>query len=443
MPVPLWKTTDRGFRAAFARLRRRLTVDEGLQAAGQDGRDPLGAVRRIMADVRDRGDEAVLQYTTEFHGCTLSADQLKVRREEVEQAVSRCPAEMLESLRLAADRVRRFQEATLIKAPPPVQDGGRTLSIRYRPVDSAGVYAPGSAASLASSVLMTAIPARVSGVPRLVFATPPRPDGTVSDDRLVAAHLAEVDEIYKLGGAYAVAALAYGTRTVQPVDMIAGPGNIYGILAQKEAFGRVGVTILPGPSEVAIIADETANADWVAADLISQSEHNPGSSVLLTDSLELAEAVAAAAATRLRSLPRSDETAACLKDYGALIVAADLSECIALADELASEHVQIVTRDPTAVSDRLRHAGAVFVGPWSPVPLGDYIAGPSHVLPTGSCARFFSGLSANDFLRRSSVICYDRQALAADAEHVGRLARWEGLEGHALAVEARLQPTDG
>jgi len=437
MIMPMWRADDGDFRRRLAALRRKLSIDEGLTAAQADTETPRDVVLRIIADVREGGDAALLNYTRQLDGCELRADELRVPHSEIEAAVGRCSAGYLAALRKAMDRIRRFQEATLVRDPEPVRQGGRALRMRYTPVDSAGICVPGGVASLASSVLMCAVPAKVAGVGRIVMVTPPRPDGSVTDDRLAAADVAGVDEAYRIGGAQAVAALAWGTETIRPVDFIAGPGNIYTTLAKKEAFGQVGIEALPGPSEVIIIADDTARADWVAADLIAQAEHNPGSSVLLTDSEELAEDVGDAIDAAVEHLPRGNETRTCLSAYGALIVTGSLEECVELTNELAPEHLQIMTADPEAAAERIRHAGAIFLGPWTPVPVGDYIAGPSHVLPTGTTARFSGGLSANDFLKRSSVISYNRSALLEDADDIARMARAEGLEGHARSVVVR------
>ncbi|MFO7957415.1 MAG: histidinol dehydrogenase [Candidatus Brocadiia bacterium] len=437
MIMPIWRTDDRNFRRLLAALKRKLSMDEGLTAAGANAKSPRDAVLSIIGDVREDGDAALLEYTRQLDGCDLTAGQLRVADSEIEAALERCPAEYLNSLRKAADRVRRFQQATLVRDPEPLEEDGRSLRMRYTPVDSAGLCVPGGVASLASSVLMCAVPAKVAGVKRVAMVTPPRPDGSVTDDRLAAAHVAGVDEIYRIGGAQAVAALAWGTETISPVDFIAGPGNIYTTLAKKEAFGRVGIEALPGPSEVVIIADETADVDWVAADLIAQAEHNPGSSILLTDSEDLAADVADAVDGAVADLPRANETRTCLASYGAVVMATSVEECIELTNELAPEHLQIITADPEGAAARVRHAGAIFLGPWTPVPVGDYIAGPSHVLPTGMTARFSGGLSANDFLKRSSVISYDRAALLEDANDIERMARAEGLEGHARSVGLR------
>ncbi len=438
MALLVWKTDDNDFRRNFAGLIKKLSLDEGLRAAGTDEREPpREVVRRIVEDVRARGDAAVLEYTDRFDGCALRPEQLQVGADEIEAALARCPADLLGAMEFAAERIRGFQEAILLRDPPPIAEGGRTLSLRYRPVDSAGIHVPGASASLASSVLMAAVPAVVAGVGRIAMVTPPRQDGTVSDDRLVAARVAGVHEVYRVGGAQAIAALAFGTETIPAVDFIAGPGNIYTMLAKKEVFGQVGIEMLPGPSEVVIIADESADARYVAADLIAQAEHNPGSAVLLTDCEGLADTVVAAVESQVAALPCAGAVRTCLDEYGAVIVASSLAECADLANELAPEHLEIVTRAPEQVAEQVRHSGAIFLGPWSPVAAGDYVAGPSHILPTSGTARFSSGLSANDFLKRSSVVCYDREALQKDASSIARLARSEGLEGHARSVELR------
>ncbi|MFO8009138.1 MAG: histidinol dehydrogenase [Candidatus Brocadiia bacterium] len=439
MTIPLWHTSDPRCRERLNALKARLSLEEGLRRAGKSGEPPLEAVRRIMADVRERGDAAVLEHTERLDGCSLSPEQMLVSRDEVSRARERCPADLIEALELSAERVRQFQESILLHDPPPLEVGGRRLGIRYRPVDSAGICVPGAAASLASTVLMAAVPARVAGVERLCMVTAPRPDGTVSDDRLAAADIAGVHEVYRIGGVQAVAALAYGTETIRPVDFIAGPGNIYVTLAKKEVYGQVGIEMLPGPSEVVVIADETGNPGWIAADLIAQAEHNPGSAILLTPEQELARAVGRSLDNLLSTLPAADATRSCLESYGALIVAESLAECVELTNELAPEHLEIATEEPEAVASDIRHAGAIFLGPWTPESVGDYVAGPSHVLPTSRTARFSSGLSANDFLKRSSLIGYDAEALSEDADDVATLARAEGLEGHARAVEARRQ----
>jgi histidinol dehydrogenase len=440
MILPVWRTDEADFEARFAALLEKLSLEEGLRAtADRAAEPPLEAVRRIIADVRERGDAALIEYAERFDGCALTPKRLRVSDAEIAEALDRCPAKLAEALQLAAARVEAFQEFILFKDPDPLRIGGRSCAIRYRPVDSAGIYVPGGAASLASSVIMAAVPARVAGVPRLVMATPPREDGTVSDDRLAAARIAGVDEVYRLGGAVAVAALAYGTESVPRVDFVAGPGSVYAMLAKKEVFGQVGIEMLPGPSEIVIMADSSADPRFVAADMLGQAEHDPGSAVLLTDNAELGERTLAALEEALTTLPRADAARACLERYGAVIVARSLSECVELVNRLAPEHLEIMTGAPDDLAEEVRHAGAIFLGGWTPEPTGDYVAGPSHILPTSRTARFCSGLSCNDFLKRSSVIRYDRAALAEDAAPITAIARAEDLEGHARSVEARLE----
>ncbi|NLW49320.1 MAG: histidinol dehydrogenase [Candidatus Brocadiaceae bacterium] len=437
----IWRTDDAAFDHRFQSLMRKLSLDEGLRASTQAAGEPVEeTVRRILADVRARGDEALIEGIERFDGCRLEPGELRVRPEEIEGAVARSPAALVDALTLAAERIRRFQESILPRVPKPTDDRGRVLSVRYRPVRSAAVYIPGSSASLASSVLMTAVPARVAGVRRIAMATPARPDGTVSDDRLLAAHLAGVHEVYRLGGAYAIGALAYGTASVPAVDFIVGPGNAYVNAAKRQVFGQVGIEMLAGPSEVVIIADASADAECAAADMLAQAEHNPGSAVLLTDRESFAEDTLRAIKAQLAGLPHPDAARRCLSEYGAVIVCRSIDECAEVADRLAPEHLQIMTGDPEAVAEKVCNAAAVFVGLYTPVAVGDYVAGPSHTLPTSRTARFASGLSANDFLRRVAVIRYDRTALEDDAQTIARLARTEGLEGHARSVEVRMLP---
>jgi histidinol dehydrogenase len=360
-----------------------------------------------------------------------------VSDEEIQGALKRCPEKLRDALRLAADRIRTFQQSILVSDPEPVQVDGRFCGIRYLPVDSTGIYVPGGAASLASSVLMAAVPARVAGVQRVVMVTPPRADGTVSDDRLAAAAIAGVDEVYRMGSAWAIAALAYGTQSVQPVDFIVGPGSIYATLAKREVFGQVGIEMLPGPSEIVVLADSSARPEHVAADMLSQAEHDPGSAVLLTDDAELAGRTVNELERQVARLPRSEKARRGLDEYGAVIVAESIERCVDLANELAPEHLEVATRDAETVAQGIRHAGAIFLGHWTPEAVGDYVAGPSHILPTGGTARFSSGLSCNDFLKRTSMIRYEAGALAADAPAIVEIARAEGLEGHAQSVDVR------
>lgn len=441
--LPVWKTEEPDFHDRFSALLSRLSLGEGLRAPGTDEEvTPQKAVRRIVDDVHARGDAALLEYTRTFDGCTLEASHLRVSDEAVEQAVARCPAALLDAMKLAAGRIEAFQRSIMVAAPAPLEHDGCTLSIRYCPVDSAAIYVPGGSASLASSVLMAAVPARVAGVRRLAMATPPSPDGTVSDDRLAAANVADVDVVYRMGGAQAIAALAYGTESVERTDFIAGPGSIYVTLAKKEVFGQVGIEMLPGPSEVVVVADETASAGNVAADMLAQAEHAPGSAVLLTDSQALAEDVCRELEQQSKALSQGADVRSCLEAYGAVIVCRSMDECVELTNELAPEHLEVIAADAEGVAARVRHAGAIFVGPWTPVAVGDYVAGPSHVLPTATTARFSSGLSVNDFLKRTSIVRYGRSALEGDAAAIRLLAGSEGLDAHAASVDRRLRRPD-
>ncbi len=440
MLLTVWRTDEADFASRFDALRNRMSLEEGLRSAGEQGAEPPArTVQRIMDDVRERGDEALIELTRRLDGCELTPERLRVSDEEVQAALQECPPDLMNALELAAERVRAFQQSILLSDPPPLCLEGRELRIRYTPVDSAGLCVPGGVASLASSAIMAAVPAQVAGVERVVMVTPPRPDGSVTCDRLVAAHLAGVDEVYRIGGAQAVAALTYGTQSVPAVDFIAGPGNIYTTLAKREAFGRVGIEMLPGPSEIVIIADSSANPDYCAADLLSQAEHNPGCGILLTSDADLAGEVAQAVERQVTSLPRAEQARHCVRRYCAAMVAGSLEECVTLANRLAPEHLEVMTRDPERTAQGIRHAGAIFLGEWSPEPVGDYVAGPSHILPTGGTARFSSGLSCNDFLKRSSVLKYERHALEEDAPAILSIALAEELEGHARSVSIRTE----
>ena len=437
MILPMCKTWDSDFQEKLQALACRRGVGQGLADTGPGS--PASAVAQIVEAVREHGDEGLLELTERFDGCRLTPEQVRVSPEEVDDAVASLPEEFLGALRTAAERIESFQKAILLRDPEPLEADGRTLGLRYRPVDSAGVLVPGGTASLASSVLMTVVPARVAGVPRIVMVTPPSRDGSVSPDRLAAAHVAGAHEIYRVFGAQAVAALAFGTETIHAVDFIGGPGNIYVQLAKRAVFGRVGVDMIAGPSEVVVIADGSARPEWVAAELLSQAEHHDGSAVLITTDRALAEAASRAAKDQLASLPAADEMRRRLSEFGAAIVAQTLDECAEVANALAPEHLVVMTEAPEELCEKVRHAGAIFLGSHTPVAVGDYIAGPSHCLPTGTTARFSSGLTANDFLKSSSVIRYSREALARDAPALCRIAEAEALPAHARSVRVRLE----
>ncbi len=440
MSLRIWRTPQPDFPALLDELEVRRGAAQGFDA------DVRRRVQEILEAVRTRGDEAVLEFTERFDGCRLEPENMRVGPEEVEEALASIPGALLDALKYAAERIRTFQESILLRDPAPIETGGRSLGIRYRPVDSAGLCVPGFTASLASSVLMNAVPAAVAGVGRIVMITPPRPRGgscpsaSVSPDRLAAAHVAGIEEIYRVFGVQGVAALAYGTETIPVVDFIAGPGNVYVQSAKKAVFGVVGVDMIAGHSEVLVLADFTAKPEWVAAELISQSEHHEGCATLLTDDEQLAEATAQRVDEQLAAHSGAREVRDHLECSGLAVVAGSMDECVELANRLAPEHLVIMTREPEALSEGIRHAGAIFLGDRTPVAVGDYVAGPSHCLPTGTTARFSSGLTANTFLKSTSLVRYDRKALAEDAASLEVIAEAEGLEAHARSVELRLQP---
>jgi len=402
------------------------------------GDEVRARVAEIVEAVRTRGDEALLEFTERFDGCRLSPERLRVSAEEMEAALHSVPEALLEALREAAERIRRFQEAVLVRGGEPLEAGGRTVCLRYVPVDSAGICVPGATASLASSVLMGVVPAVVAGVKRIVMITPPRPDGSVSPDRLAAARIAGAHEVYRVFGAQGVAALAFGTQSIPAVDFIAGPGNAYVTTAKRAVFGQVGIDMPAGPSEVAVVADGAARAEWVAAEMLAQAEHGGGSATLVTCVPELVPRVCEALESQSAALERGQQVRAGLQKLGAAILAPTVGACAEIVNRLAPEHLVIMTREPAAVCEMVRHAGAIFLGHHTPVAAGDYVAGPSHCLPTGTSARFCSGLTANTFLKSTSIIRYTSEALERDAEVLCRLARAEGLEAHAHSVGVRL-----
>jgi histidinol dehydrogenase len=397
------------------------------------------AVDGILAAVRARGDAAVVEYTARFDRfAAASVAGLAISSETFADAERRQPAETRAALAYAAERIERYHAAALSKSWRMTDEHGSVLGQEIRPLDRVGIYIPGGRAAYPSTVLMTAIPARVAGVREIVLVTPPGPDGTVDPTVLAAARVAGVTEGWRIGGAQAVAALAYGTAAIRRVDKIVGPGNIYVALAKQRVFGEVGIDMVAGPSEVVVVADSGADPGWVAADLLAQAEHDPmARAVLITDDERLVAATAAALEARLAALPRREIAAQALRDNGALILVATLDDGVELANRLAPEHLELLVRVPAALLPRVRHAGAVFMGGHTPEVVGDYVAGPNHVLPTGGTARFSSPLSTEDFVKRSSVIEYSPAGLAAALPHLRTLTRLEGLQGHGMAAEAR------
>jgi histidinol dehydrogenase len=399
---------------------------------------PVECVRRIIEAVRDRGDEGLLEFASKLDGLRCTADELRVPESEIDNARGRIDPALLETLELAASNIRRFQEHIRIPTPPMLELGDRQLGVAYRPVDSVGLYTPGGAAAYPSTVLMTGIPAAVAGVPRIAMVCLPGPDGEPLPEILAAANVAGVREIYKVGGAHAIAALAFGTETIPRVDKIVGPGNLFVTIAKREILGIAGIDMLAGPSEVIVLADDTADPVFVAADLLAQAEHDPlASAVLVTPSTALATAVQEETDRQLAGLPRAEIAGTAIREYGLAVVVRNMEEGIDVVNQLAPEHLEIIAADDESILAEIRNAGAIFLGPYTPEPIGDYMAGPSHVLPTGGSARFFSGLSVNDFLKRTSLLRYGPEALAREADHVTRFAYAEGLEAHARSVEVR------
>ncbi len=414
------------------KLKRQLNILEGLSAHRT-------TVLKIIHDVRRQRDKALIKYSKLFDKVFLSPKDFRVKDKEVEEAYRKISLPFVKSIQRAITNIWTYQEHIRIRNVSPLKANGIVLDTLYTPLESVGVYVPGGAASYPSTVLMNAIPARVAGVDRIVMTTPPSKDGIIPPERLVAAKEAGISEIYRIGGAQAIAALAFGTETVPKVDKIIGPGNIFVALAKKEIFGYAGIDMLAGPSEVLIIADDRANPSFVASDLLSQAEHAPGISLLVTFSELLVEQVTTELHRQIAELKRRADTKKCLDKFGVILLTKNIDECVEIANTLAPEHLQIMTQNPRTLLPRIRHAGAIFLGSYTPVALGDYIAGPSHVLPTSGTARFSSGLSVNDFLKRSSVITYSRSALKNAYHDIAEISQTEGLDAHTRSVQIRLQ----
>lgn len=401
---------------------------------------PTRVVERICADVRERGLPAVLHYTKQFDQVELTTASLRVSSQELLTAHEKADASFLETIRRVRQNILSFQLGLLHGDAILSVAGSHELRLRYRPVRRAGILVPGGAAAYPSTLLMTICPAQAAGVKELAVVMPPTSFGASHPDLLAVCRELGVTEVYRIGGAQAVAALAYGVEGLPAVDMIVGPGNIFVALAKRHVYGQVAIDCIAGPSEIVVLADDSANPAFVAADLIAQAEHAPGSSILVTWHAPLLDAVQDALDRQLGELDRGQLARESLESFGALVLTRSADEAIACVNRLAPEHLHIATRDPEVFAERVEHAGAIFLGHWTPVALGDYVAGPSHVLPTGGTARFASGLSANDFLRRSSVLRYTREGLAQAAEDVRLLAAREGLTAHAASVNVRLKP---
>ena len=396
------------------------------------------AVRAIIADVVARGDRALIELTRRFDRVELDAANLKVSAGEIDAAAKACDAEALAALKLARERIETYHVRQRPTDDRFVDPLGVELGHRWTAIEAVGLYVPGGTAAYPSSVLMNAVPAKVAGVPRLVM-TVPAPDGKLNPLVLAAAKLSGVDEIYRIGGAQAVAALAYGTASIAPVAKIVGPGNAYVAAAKRLVFGKVGIDMIAGPSEVLIVADRDANPEWIAADLLAQAEHDTAAqAILITDDASLADRVATAVAAQLKALPRSSIAGASWRDFGAIILVRDLDEAVPLVDAVAPEHLQIETRDAEGLAARVHNAGAIFLGHHTPEAIGDYVAGSNHVLPTARSARFSSGLGVLDFMKRTSLLKLAPEGLAKLGPAAIALGRAEGLDAHARSVAIRL-----
>ncbi|MEQ8896203.1 MAG: histidinol dehydrogenase [Roseovarius sp.] len=421
--------SDAGFEEDFAAL---------LGAKREEAQDVDDAVAGIIADVRARGDQALIELTAKFDRMELSAEGLRFTTQEVDALVAQVSAEDRAALEQAAGRIRGYHARQVPRDESWTDPEGATLGWRWSPVSAAGLYVPGGLASYPSSVLMNAIPAKVAGVKRLAI-TVPTPDGAANPLVLMAARIAGVDEIYRVGGAQAIAALAYGTESIAPVDKITGPGNAYVAAAKRRVFGRVGIDMIAGPSEILVIADADNEPDWIALDMLSQAEHDESAqAILITDDAGFGERVARAVEARLETLERREIAGASWRDFGAVIVVPDLDMAARLADRIAPEHLELCVAGPEALADKISHAGAIFLGAWTPEAIGDYVGGPNHVLPTARSARFSSGLSVMDFLKRTTLAKMTPQALKAIGPAAERLAIAESLEAHGLSVRARL-----
>ena len=401
------------------------------------------AVADILANVKEKGDEALFSYTREFDKVEVTSETIRVTEEEIKEAYEAVDASLLEVIHKALVNIRTYHEKQRQNSWFTSTENGTMLGQKVTPLDRVGVYVPGGKAVYPSSVLMNIVPAKVAGVPHIVMTTPPGKDGKVNPSTLVAAKEAGADEIYKVGGAQAIGALAYGTSSIPKVDKIVGPGNIFVALAKKAVYGHVSIDSIAGPSEILVLADETANAHYVAADLLSQAEHDEmASAILITTSTELAQNVEKEIEGYLKVLSRKEIISKSLENFGYILIAEDMDEAIEAANEIASEHMEIVTKDAFEVMMKVRNAGAIFIGEYSSEPLGDYFAGPNHVLPTNGTAKFFSALSVDDFIKKSSIVYYSRSALREIHKDIIQFATSEQLTAHANSIAVRFEEED-
>lgn len=397
-------------------------------------------VNEIINKVRTEGDKALFAYTQKFDKCTITPENIKVTEEEIKQAYAKVDPALVEVMKKSAQNITKFHEKQLHNSWIAPEDNGTILGQKITPIEISGVYVPGGKAAYPSSVLMNVLPAKVAGVSRIIMTTPPGADGKVNPGTLVAADIAGVDEIYKAGGAQAIAAMAFGTEHIPRVDKITGPGNIFVALAKKACFGYVSIDSIAGPSEILVLADETANPRYIAADLLSQAEHDEmASAILITTSSALARQVSKEVESFTQMLSRKEIIEKSLENYGYILVASNMDEAIAAANEIASEHLEILTQNPFEVMTKIKNAGAIFLGEYSSEPLGDYFAGPNHILPTNGTARFFSPLNVDDFLKKTSIISYSRDALSKVHKDIELFAEKEGLTAHANSIKVRFE----
>lgn len=429
MPLRL-DTRSADFESAFASF---------LASKRETDADVGATVSAILKDVRDAGDEAVQRYTKRFDRLDLTADSMRLDRSEIAAATASITPEAMRALEAAARRIADFHARQTLPTDRFTDPVGVELAARWSPIDSVGLYVPGGLAAYPSSLLMNAIPAQAAGVRRIAM-TVPMPDGEVKPLVLAAAHLLGIEEVYRIGGAQAIGALAYGTETVGPVDKIVGPGNAYVSEAKRQVFGTVGIDMVAGPSEIVVVADAENRPEWIAIDLLSQAEHDQSAqAILITDDGAFAEAVAKAVDRHLETLPREEIASASWRAYGAIILVGSIDEAPSIIDRLAPEHLELAVADPEALSNTVRHAGAIFLGRHTPEAVGDYVAGPNHVLPTARRARFSSGLNVLDFVKRTTLVRCDAESLAAIGPAAMVLAREEGLEAHARSIACRLE----
>ena len=428
---------------------RIVKLDENTKARALENLSGRGAsgygeyektVRDIIENVRANGDEALIAYSRQFDHCDLTSETLRVSREEIREAYEALDPALIEVMKKAADNIREYHEKQKRTSWITTREDGVILGQKITPIAVSGCYVPGGRAVYPSSVLMNIVPAKTAGVEKIVMCTPPGADGKAAAGTIVAADIAGADEIYKAGGAQAIAAMAYGTQTIPKVDKITGPGNIFVALAKKECFGVTGIDSVAGPSEILVIADNTANPRFVAADLLSQAEHDPmASAILLTTDEKLAEAVSDEIDGFLKTLSRAGIITKSLEDYGYIFVGETMDDLVEAANTIASEHLEIITENPYEVMTRIRNAGAIFLGSYSSEPLGDYFAGPNHILPTNGTARFFSPLGVDDFIKKTSIISYSREALRAVHKDIELFAKSEGLTAHANSIAVRFE----